>query len=308
MTKQIFSIALLAYPDVSRSALYGLAELFEVSNLAAEEQGVEIKFETRIVQGESETFFCELILIPPSISPDRHYLNPDIWITDWLKKSHSKGTVLASACAGAFVLAASGVIEERRVTTHWALASLFEKKYPSIKVDSEQILISQGDVVTSAGVMAWLDLGLEMVSRFASPAVMRQVGKLLVVDTGGREQRYYAQFSPGMNHGDAQVVKAQLYIHANYSNSVAISELADECHLTTRTLLRRFTKATGYKPLQYLQRYRIQMACNLLESSNLSFDAIAHQVGYEDVGACRNLFQKIIGLTPKMFRQRFVKD
>lgn len=308
MTKRTISVALVAYPEVSRSALYGLAELFDVANLAISQSQLSLAFEPRIVKDVDNCFAADLIITPPSISPQQAYLEPPSWILDWISSSHKQGTVVTSACAGAFVLAASGVCGHRSVTTHWALASLFHERFPDIPVDSEQILISHGDIVTSAGVMAWLDLGLEMVSRFASEAVMRQVGKLLVVDTGAREQRYYAQFSPPMNHGDPQVVQAQLFIHEHYSQPITIVEIAQDCHLTTRTLLRRFTKATSYKPLQYLQRYRIQMACNMLESSTLSFEAIAHQVGYEDVGACRNLFQKVIGLTPKMFRQRFVKS
>ncbi|WP_261818180.1 GlxA family transcriptional regulator [Vibrio gallicus] len=308
MTIRQQRVALLAYPSVSKSAVYGLCELFEVANRVLAQRAIGIKFSISIVECIDDCIESQLIIIPPSIDQDRAYLRVDEWIIEWIKGSHAKGCVLTSACAGAFILARCGVIGGRSITTHWALAELFTQHFPDIPVHADKILISHGDIVTSAGVMAWVDLGLEIISRFCSPSVMRQVGKILVVDTGSRQQSYYAQFSPSETHGDASIIKAQHWIHTHYSKPLSVTNIAQQCHLTTRTLLRRFHKATGYKPLQYVQRYRIQMACEQLECSNLSFESIARKVGYEDVGACRNQFQKIVGLTPKMFRQRFVRD
>lgn len=135
---------------------------------------------------------------------------------------------------------------------------------------------------------------------------MRQLGKQLVVDTALREQRYYQQFTPSLLHGDQVVVAIQQMMNLEYGQPLSIQAIATQFHLTERTMQRRFLKATGYNPNHYLQRLRIQKACDLLESSQLSFEVIARQVGYEDTSACRKVFIKTMGLTPKAFRHRFM--
>ena len=153
--------------------------------------------------------------------------------------------------------------------------------------------------------MSWVDLGLELVAQFTKTSTMRQLGKMLVVDTGGREQRYYQSFSPKWDHGDLAIVKAQQILQSRYKNGVSVKFLAEVAHLTERTFLRRFVKATGLKPNEYLQRIRIQKACELLEETNIPFEKIGFDVGYGDISACRKVFVKIMGLSPSAFRQRF---
>ncbi len=108
--------------------------------------------------------------------------------------------------------------------------------------------------------MSWLDLGLELVAQFMSPTVIRQLGKILVIDTGQREQRFYQQFSPRLNHGDDVILNVQQTLQRDYPNTIRITKLASASCLTERTFLRRFSKATGFKPSVYLQFLRIQNA------------------------------------------------
>lgn len=213
--------------------------------------------------------------------------------------------MLSSACAGVFILAATNLIDSREVTTHWALAETFSQAFPSIALDSNKILINHGDIVTAGGMMSWLDLGFELIAKYASPGVVRQLGKTLVIDTAQRAQSYYQQFHPSFSHGDYAIVSIQQIMHQRYAEPLSIKQLAKQANLTERTMQRRFLKATGYNPNQYLQRLRIQSACDLLESTQHSFDSISHQVGYEDTSACRKVFINVIGLTPREFRKRF---
>ncbi|MEP8021682.1 helix-turn-helix domain-containing protein, partial [Vibrio parahaemolyticus] len=175
----------------------------------------------------------------------------------------------------------------------------------SIALDSNKILINHGDIVTAGGMMSWLDLGFELIAKYASPGVVRQLGKTLVIDTAQRAQSYYQQFHPSFSHGDYAIVSIQQIMHQRYAEPLSIKQLAKQANLTERTMQRRFLKATGYNPNQYLQRLRIQSACHLLESTQHSFDSISHQVGYEDTSACRKVFINVIGLTPREFRKRF---
>lgn len=154
--------------------------------------------------------------------------------------------------------------------------------------------------------MAWLDLGLELVSVLACPSLMRQLGKQLVVDTGHREQAYYQVFKPN-KHSDPHLLACQHYIHQHYQTQIKMAELADLAHLTERTLLRRFQKHLGLSPSDYIQNIRIQKACDLLESSHLSVERIALEVGYSDTSAYRKAFCQKMGLSPSQFRQRFAR-
>jgi len=303
------SIAIVAYPGCLLSAVHGLDEMFWMANRASQELNQTFKFESQIVEWPNvhsallEQSYAAIVL-PPS----REQVGNTIFsenLLDWLIEQHQKGALLSAACAGVFLLADTGLLRHKSVTTHWGLAQIFSQRFPDITLKSDEILINQGDIITAGGMMSWVDLGLELVAQFTSPAIMRQVGKLLVIDTGAREQRYYQQFSPSMLHGDDIVLQLQHWLHDHYHQSHSISELAAQAHVTPRTLQRRFIKAVGYNPIQYLQRLRIQKACDWLESSTHSFEWIAHQVGYDDAGACRKTFSKIMGLTPSEFRRRF---
>ncbi|EPT0962891.1 GlxA family transcriptional regulator [Vibrio vulnificus] len=303
MTK--ISIGICEYPSVLKSAVYGLEELFLLASRVCREQGIDVLFEPIIISHTDliEDSFTVVILPPASI--DDYYLSPKDEFIEWLRAQYSKGTILSSACAGGFILASTNLLGKREVTTHWALAETFVRMFKDIPLNSNKILINHGDIVTAGGMMSWLDLGFELISKYSSPWVVRLLGKILVIDTSQREQSYYQQFKPSFAHGDLVIVSVQQTMHQRYTEPVSIRQLAKQVSLTERTMQRRFLKATGYNPNQYLQRLRIQNACDYLESTKRSFEWIATQVGYEDISACRKVFINIVGLTPREFRKRF---
>ncbi|GLO63925.1 transcriptional regulator [Vibrio sp. MACH09] len=301
------AIGIYHYPNALKSAIYGLEELFLMANSVCNEHQLDVVFEPVIfehTQSLDNTF--AVILLPPGLQ-NSDYINPDIKIVEWLQAQHRQGATLASACAGAFILAATNLVDSRAVTTHWGLVPLFAAQFPHIELKSNEILINHGDVITAGGMMSWLDLGFELVKQYASASVMRKLGKLLVVDTAPREQRFYQQFNPSLLHGDQSIVSIQQSMNLSYMDSLSVNTLADQANLTIRTMQRRFLKATGYTPNQYLQRLRVQKACDYLESGQHSFEYIANLIGYEDTSACRKVFIKIIGLTPREFRKRFTE-
>ncbi len=303
MTK--ITIGICKYPSVLKSAVYGLEEMFLLASRVCQEQGLEVLFEPVIIAHDELTEDNYTVVLLPPASIGDYYLAPAAKLIDWLKEQYSKGAVLSSACAGVFILAATHLLGKREVTTHWALADTFARMFTEIPLNSNKILIDHGDIVTAGGMMSWLDLGFELISKYSSPRVVRQLGKTLVIDTAQREQSYYQQFKPPFAHGDLVVVSVQQIMHQSYTEPLSIHQLAKQVNLTERTMQRRFLKATGYNPNQYLQRLRVQNACDYLENTNRSFEWIADQVGYEDISACRKVFIKIVGLTPREFRNRF---
>ena len=159
--------------------------------------------------------------------------------------------------------------------------------------------------MTAGGVMAWLDLGLRLVDRYLGPVVMMRTAQFFLVDPAGRQQRFYANFSPSLHHGDAAVLRVQLWLQTIPSESVTIDKLASRARLGERTFLRRFQKATGLTPTEYVQHLKVQKARELLEFTTLSMKEISWKVGYEDTGSFRKTFHKFIGLRPVDYRRRF---
>lgn len=307
MTNITVDIGIINYPGVMESALYGLKEMFFIANAINTSQEGQLSFSVKlydVTELSKKKSALQIVIIPPNIEGE-YYLAPSSELKDWILEHHASGAIICSVCAGAFILAGTGLLEGRPATTHWGLAPLFENEFSAVKLDIHKILINDGDIITAAGLMSWVDLGLELVAQFMHPNVMRLLGKNLIVDTGRREQRYYESFSPKLDHGDQAILKAQHYLQQHFHESITTTILSKQSILTGRTFLRRFVKATGLKPTQYLQKLRIKEACNLIESTNGTFESISLKVGYEDTSAFRKTFLKIIGLTPRAFKSRF---
>ena len=307
------SVAILVYPDSLKSAVYGLEEMFILANRVAGELGQQVAFEPQLIHFDEQGFSVDeailnqefqVVILPPG-QRSEFYREPPAALTDWIKQQADSKSLICSACAGSYILAATGLLNGRRATTHWGFESLFRQQHPEVTLDLDQIIVDEGSLVTAGGMMSWLDLGFEVISRFTEPGVVPLLGKYLVVDTGRRAQSFYRRFRPDLQHGDEVIVLAQEKITEQFPALPSVAELAQQVHLGERTFLRRFEKATGLKPKNYMQRFAIQKACDLLEESRVPFETIARDVGYEDAGACRKLFVRIMGLTPGEFRQRF---
>lgn len=306
----IIHIGIAHYPGVMESAVAGLKELFLLANRICSEYELEQRFECEVVFFKEDNHASptlpdvQIVIIPPCLEGEYHK-HPSSDLLSWLSSRHRQGSLICSVCAGVFILARTGLLEGRPATTHWHLADDFSQHYPEVCLESHKILINDGDIISAGGLMAWLDLGLELVAQFTHPKVMRQLGKSLVVDTGQREQRYYRTFVPKLNHGNAAILKVQHHLQKHFQQSISVPQMAEICILTERTFLRQFVNATGIKPNQYLQQLRIQKACEFLESTQETVERVALRVGYEDISAFRKVFIKITGLTPRDFRMRF---
>ncbi len=310
MTPSPYNFAIVAYTGALKSAVYGLSEMLHLTNTICIERGEDWRFTVDIldVDDASEPLdnkkVYSAVLIPPTIRESASTPS-NTTLLNWLYDQHAGGAKLCSACAGAYMIAATGLLDNKEATTHWAFGETFRQHYPNVLLNTDKIVINGGDIITAGGLMSWIDLGLELVTQFTNSSVMRQLGKMLVVDTGVREQRYYQSFSPKMDHGDHVIVKAQQILQSQYRKGLSITSLAKAVNLTERTFLRRFVKATHLKPNDYLQRLRTQKACELLEETKLTFESISREVGYGDISACRRVFVKLTGLFPSEFRRRF---
>jgi len=308
-------IGLVLYPGVQMAAVLGMTDLFQAAAalaackgadapaLAVSHWGLEKGQPVRMDGGEAAGRPAVLVL-PPALG-DAIRREDAAPFAAWLRKCHGEGVRLASICAGAYLLGETGLLAGRTITTNWVIAEIFERRFPDVRVDADRLLNDDGDIVTAGGVMAWVDLGLMLVDRFLGPGVMLEIARRFVADPPGREQRYYSGFSPRLLHGDAAILKVQHWLQASEAKEVALETLAAQAGLEPRTFLRRFRKATGLTTSDYCQRLRVSRAQEILQFTTRSVDLVALEVGYNDPGAFRKVFARIVGLTPGEYRRRF---
>lgn len=223
----------------------------------------------------------------------------------WVGQAHAAGAVACAACAGVFVLAEAGILAGRTATTHWALAREFAATYPEVRLDAGRMLIDGGDYCCAGGVTAYFDLALRLTARFVSPEASAQCAQTLLLDPGRSSQTPYASLLALTPHGDAAIEAAEQWLEANLPGPVSVRALAAAVHLSERTLLRRFRKATGRTPKEYLLALRLELGKGLLATTGQTAAEIAARAGYADATAFYRLFKEMVGVTPGEYRRRF---
>jgi transcriptional regulator GlxA family with amidase domain len=313
-------IGILIYPEAQLAAVHGLTDIFLVANRFAAirrlpaEPALRVSHWRQIANGRTvECVFDTIpgpynrpavLIAPPSLSNpiSRELAAP---FAAWLTERHDDGSVLCSVCAGAFVLAETGLLAGRSATTHWTYLDELTRRFPDIRVDGDKLIIEDGDMITAGGVMAWTDLGMKLVDRLLGSTIMLETARFLLVDPPGREQRYYSSFSPNFHHGDRPILNVQHWLQSNGARDANLHAMAARAGLEERTFLRRFQKTTGLRPTEYCQQLRVGRAREMLEFTNHAVDRIAFSIGYEDAGAFRRVFHKVMGISPSEYRKRF---
>lgn len=309
-------IGLLLYPGCAMASVHGLTDAFQVANDYARQHGGADRIRTshwRVGEDGFERAYDsdpggagqpEYIVIPGRLA-DPLTADEAADFVGWLRQRHGTGATIASICGGAFMLGHAGLLSGRRATTHWLYADAFGAAFPDVDVTAGDIIVEDGDIITAGGMLAWTDLGLRLVHRVLGPTVMADTAKFLLVDPAGREQRNYSTFAPRLSHGDDAVLKVQHWLQVHRSEEINVPDLAERAGLETRTFLRRFHKATGLRPTEYVQALRIALARERLEFSRDTVERIAWNVGYKDPSAFRRVFQKVTGLSASAYRDRF---
>ena len=325
------NVALLAVPEVTASALFGMFDLFsspgrDWSFIVSGEAG-EQRMHTYIVAQElggfhaangiwvkpNHSFFdCpkpDIVCIPdffvnPGDSVRGHYDAE----ANWLKKCHTEGAMLASACSGAVLLGEAGLLANCDATIHWGYVSTLTNNYPNVKVRVYQSLVLSGEaqrIVMAGGGSSWQDLALYLIARFVGIKEAMEVAKVYMLQWHDLGQQPFSSLLRFRQTRDADVNKCQDWLAENYRISSPITALVKYSRLSERSLVRRFGKATGMSPLDYVHALRLEEAKQLLENSDLTVEGIANEVGYEDASFFGRLFRKKSGITPKQYRLRF---
>lgn len=234
----------------------------------------------------------------PDEPPPQHLLRA-------LKKAHERGARLVSICSGIFVLAATGLLNGKRATTHWRYIERLKTAYPTIELEPDVLYVDEGDILTSAGSAAGIDLCLHIIRKDFGVSIANAVARRLVV-------------SPHREGGQAQFIEKPVgdasspwlsylldWVQSNLHKTITVDHLAAQAHMSKRTLNRRFAEATGTSPLDWVTKQRIGFAKDLLETTQISVEAVAERCGFGSTATLRHHFRQVVKLSPNTYRARF---
>jgi transcriptional regulator GlxA family with amidase domain len=223
-----------------------------------------------------------------------------------LRKAAEAGTRIASVCAGAFVLAEAGLLDGLRATTHWVAAGELARRYPAIEVEPDVLYVDNGQILTSAGAAAAMDLCLHMIRGDLGSAVAADAARLSVMplEREGGQAQFIVHEQPPVPRGSTLEPVLE-WIEDNLAGEITLGMLAGRSGMSERTFSRRFREQTGTTPLQWLLRARVRRAQYLLENSDRPIERIAQQAGFGSPTAFRERFRRVVGTTPQAYRSAF---
>jgi transcriptional regulator GlxA family with amidase domain len=227
-------------------------------------------------------------------------------ILDALRHAAARGTRIASICAGAFTLAATGLLDGLRATTHWLGAGLLAQRHPAIDVDPGVLYVDNGQFLTSAGAAAGLDLCLHLIRRDFGSAVAADAARLSVMalEREGGQAQFIVHDTPPAPKGSI-LEPVMRWMHDNLDRDLSLHDIAGHAGMSTRSLNRHFREQTGTSPLQWLHRARIRQAQHLLETTSYPVERIAAQAGFGSPTAFRERFKRVTGTSPHAYRTAF---
>ena len=247
----------------------------------------------------------DVLLIPTIGGNIEQVINQQKSLMPVLRTFHEQGVDIAANCTGVFLLAAAGILDGKSATTHWGFANEFKARFPQVNLNSDKLHTYEENVFCAGGGMAWFDLALLLIERYAGADVARQTAKAHVLDLPRINQSLYAGSRREQAHQDEIIKQAQRYMADNIKLKLSVDGLAARVNLTSRTFNRRFKAATGQTPGHYLQSLRIDHARKLLENQKWTIEQILSQVGYDDPSTFSRLFKKRTGYSPSLYRTKF---
>ncbi|CCA92538.1 GlxA family transcriptional regulator [Novosphingobium sp. PP1Y] len=319
----VLKVALVVHPGVQALDVAGPIDVFAETNGFVSPEG---RYETLLVARdraplrasnnmqllpdlsfhEAQSPF-DLVLVAGG--PDLPHVEPDLEMTAWLREMPTRAAVYGSICTGAFALGHAGLLDGRRVTTHWQIAAKLAEAFPSARVEPDLIYVSDGPLITSAGVTAGIDLALALVRQHHGASVAVAVAKRLVVLA--QRQGGQSQFSPYLSApADPQSAIARLQNHVilNVGQRHTLQSLAEASGMSPRNLARQFVRETGITPHEFVERARIDAARMLLEATRLPLKSVAFDCGFGTADRMRIAFAARLGVTPAQYRQSFQAD
>lgn len=286
----------------------GKDAVFEVQLVGCDKStsldGGTLQVQTHCLLSNAKGF--DLAIVPGFTADAAQMLAGNQALVQWLSHQREEhGMELASLCSGAFYVAATGLADGKKMTTHWAYEAEFRAMFPKVKLLAERIVTDDSGIYASGGAYSSLNLILYLLEKFSGPDAAQWAWRIFQIDPHRRSQKPFAIFNNQKAHIDESVAEVQEFMEQNFQQGLTVNELARQFGFSRRNFLRRFKEATGNPPLEYLQRIRIEAAKRLLERSAKSVEEIVSASGYSDSKTFRMLFKKHTGFSPLAYRGRY---
>jgi transcriptional regulator GlxA family with amidase domain len=250
----------------------------------------------------------DLIIIPALDGDIGIALENNKEFIPWITKQYQQGAEVASLCLGAFLLAATGLVNGKKCATHWLAENAFRKMFPDVELVTEKIITDENRIYTSGGAFSYLNLILHLIEKYAGREIAILCAKVFAIEIERISQSSFSIFNGQKDHEDEPVKKAQEFIENNFHDKITVDQLADKFAVGRRSLERRFKKATSNTVSEYIQRVKVEAAKKSFEVSRKNISEIMYEVGYSDVKAFRTIFRKITGLSPLEYRNKYNKE
>lgn len=252
---------------------------------------------------------CADVVIVCDIHLNRDETPEGRWCDEiaWVRRHIDHGAVVCATCSGSVLLAEAGLLDGVEAASHWSMADLFRDRYPGVRFRPERILCDSGRggrLITTGGASSWQDLALYLIGRFCGAEEAARVARLFLLGDRGYGQLPFASMARPRQHSDAVISKIQAWLVDNYATANPVSVMVGRSGLSERSFKRRFSAATGYTPVEYVQALRIEEAKQMLETEDVAIEDVSVSVGYEDPTFFRRLFKRRTGVTPAQYRQR----
>ena len=247
----------------------------------------------------------DLIIIPAVNGNMEEVIEINKEFFPWIADQYKNGAEVASLCVGTFLLAATGLLEGKKCSTHWLGENDFRRMFPDLELISEKIITDEQGVYTSGGANSFWNLIIYLIEKYAGRDVAIMAAKIYEIEIERGSQAPFTIFTGQKTHEDEPIKEVQTFIENNFHKKISVEQLATMCAMGRRTFERRFKKATANTVVEYLQRVKIEAAKKSLEGGRKNVNEIMYDVGYSDTKAFRTTFKKFTGLSPIDYRQKY---
>ncbi|MEZ5055745.1 MAG: helix-turn-helix domain-containing protein [Saprospiraceae bacterium] len=288
-------------------AASGRPPLFEIE-MVADKKEVQTMDGIATIKADkllSDVEKTDLIIIPALFGDMGAAIEANYRAIPWIKKHYEKGTEVASLCVGAFLLASTGLLDGKKCSTHWAFENEFKKRFPKVELVGGGIITHEDRLYSSGGANSYWNLLIYLLEKYTDRETAILAAKYFAIDIDRESQAAFMMFNGQKDHEDETILEAQKYIEAHFSDKIGVEELSQQFAMSRRTFERRFKKATNNTVNEYIQRVRIEAGKRLLEKGGKNVSEIMFDIGYSDPKTFRNLFKKLVGMSPLEYRKKY---
>lgn len=250
----------------------------------------------------------DLVIIPSLNHNYEEAIAKNSELIQWIGNQYKHGAEIASVCTGAYLLATTGLLDGRNCSTHWIAADDFRVRFPKVKLQPDKLITDENGIYTNGGAYSFLNLVLYLVEKYFDKQTAIYCSKVFQIEMDRQSQSGFIIFKGQKQHGDEMVREAQHYIESNIQEKISFEQLSAQFAVGRRNFDRRFIKATGNTPLEYMQRVRIETAKRAFETTRKNVNEVMYEVGYSDTKAFRDVFRKITGMSPLEYRSKYNKE